>query len=229
MSGFNTTRLPATVRVIQSAPLSLASELQEEIQKIWSDAVAIRPKLFNGIIYILTDHRDDALYIAESEYKLSFALQKNSNIFSGLSINLLAVTGLLFCKDGLILGRRSRTVTSQNGLWEPAPAGSLSCLDPRAQVLEELEEELGITGDKITKIECKGLITDLSTNIADIIFELKTDQNFDSIKSRIERHKNDEYDAICCVKTSDLKKFLSENQGNFIPILPEALKLTDLI
>lgn len=229
MKGIKATRLPITTRVMRTAPLSLPLTLRTQIEQIWSDAIANNPNLFNGKIYTLKNYKDGNLYIADSEYKVSFSLQKSPKIFKENPILILAVTGILLCEDGLILGRRGNSVSFQNGLWEPAPAGSLSCLDPKAQVLEELEEELGIARNRINEIEITGLIEDQSTNIADIIYKITIKEKFNEIKSIIKHSKDNEHDELHCVKIADLGSFLTENQEKYVSILPEALSLAGLI
>lgn len=229
MKGIKATRLPITTRVMRTAPLSLPLTLRTQIEQIWSDAIANHPNLFNGKIYTLKNYKDGNLYIAESEYKVSFSIQKSPNIFKENPISILAVTGILLCEDGLILGRRGNSVSFQNGLWEPAPAGSLSCPDPKAQVLEELEEELGIARNRINEIEITGLIEDNNTSIADIIYKITIREKFNQIKSIEKNSKDNEHDELYCVKIADLGSFLAENQGKYIPILPDVLRLAGLI
>ncbi len=229
MRAIKATRLPITTRVIQAAPLSLPLTLRSQIEAIWLDAIAARPNLFNGKIFTLNNYRDGNLYISESEYKVSFSIQKIPAIFEVNPISVLAVTGVLLCQDGLILGRRGNSVSFQNGLWEPAPAGSLSCPDPKAQVLEELEEELGITQNRVSTVEIIGLIEDNSTNIVDIIFKIVATEKFNEIKSRIRDYNNNEHDELCCIKIADIRSFIMENERKYIPILPEILRLAGLI
>lgn len=229
MKEINVTRLPGATRVIQEAPAPLPLTLRSRIEEIWLEAIATRPHLFNGKIFILSGYKDGNLHITESEYKFSFSKQKFPELFNDYSITILAVTGVLRCADGLILGRRGNSVNFQSGLWEPAPAGSLSCPDPQAQVLEELGEELGLGESEITTVKMLGLIEDKSTGIADLIFEITTPKKFSEIMSKQEHHKYKEHDEICCIKITDIASFLSENRGKYIPILPDTLKLAGLI
>ncbi len=228
MTNFNTTPLSEDTIICQSPYFYPPPEIQEKLDILWNQGIYTQPKLFNGKIYVLVKISDNTLEISESEYKLSFGLKKSPDLISRIPVRPLAVTGLLICPEGLVLGQRGRDVTSETGLWEPAPSGSLSHPNPKTQILEELAEELGLTADLVHSINYLGIIEDLASGIIDIILEIRTNIHFKEIVSFYEGTKNHEYDALICKPLSEINCIFDDFKFHYIGLLPEALKLFGL-
>jgi hypothetical protein len=201
------------------------------VEEIWSSEKKQRGEhLTNGHVYGLTEFRPDYLSIRPSEYRYVLARRRDPSLKNlGLSIQPLAVTGVLLCADGLVLGRRGSGVTDDVGLWEPAPAGGLSQNDPKAQVLEELEEELGIAAATIISIQTCGLVEDVESGVFDIIFRLDTPATEKDIRAAYEVGGSDEYAELAVIKLSDIRLFLEINQDHLLPALLPMLRTAGVL
>ncbi len=131
----------------------------------------------------------------------------------------LGVTGLLLCPQGLVLGRRSATLAITAGLWEAAPAGGLDRPDPAAVVLCELQEELGLAPDRIETMIACGLVEDLDSGIADIIFKLTTKASADEILAARCLNGAAEYDELVVVALDNIPDFLARHSSKILPSL----------
>ena len=108
-------------------------------------------------------------------------------LFSDLGVRPLAVTGYLLCRQGLVLGLRSRVNSQDQGLWEVVPSGGLDlqCLmgefsqeelplkvDYVSQVRAELLEETGLPWDAIEHCQTLCLVEDTHEKVVDIVVQL---------------------------------------------------------
>jgi HAD superfamily hydrolase (TIGR01509 family) len=159
----------------QARPLD--SEVQQEVDQLWTAALAERPTITDGEIVAVHNWklRDGALHVdvVLTRYR-RFVAQRR-----GLSLGLtpMGVTGVTVLATGeLVLGRRAANVTQSPGHWELVPSGGVerrqvrpdSSVDVAAQILEELEEELGIPCDRVLGVDPLGLIEDLDEKVIDL-------------------------------------------------------------
>ena len=186
------------------APWEVPPSIVPRVDEIWELERERRGiHLTNGQIYTLAEFQPDYILIHPSEYKYVLAQRRASNLQrEGLSVRPLAVTGILICADGLVLGRRGSAVTDDVGLWEPAPAGGLSIPDPTVQVLEELEEELGISKSEVESVKVCGLVEDVESRVFDIVFRLETATTSQEVRAAYTSRGSDE---IC--RFGDCKVF----------------------
>ena len=128
--------------------------------------------LFNGRILSLDTYEATCLSVRPTDYRHFFAGLQIPNLRPILHIRPLAITGIVCCRDGVVLGRRGAHLAQGAGRWEPVPAGGLEQPDPDAQLLRELEEELGIGPDRVTHRRPVALVEDGATDVHDIVFVL---------------------------------------------------------
>lgn len=88
-------------------------------------ARAGRRALFNGPVFSADTITPDRITGHWTEYRRVLAQMQHCALFDTLRIRSLAVTGLLQCADGLILGRRETDSVYQAGIWQSPPAGSV--------------------------------------------------------------------------------------------------------
>ena len=230
MSTVNTYTLSNDYTIDFGLPWAPPIFMMSRVDEIWTSEKKRRGnQLTNGKIYLLTGFSPDSLSICPSEYRFVLARRRDPELEKhGLNIRPLAVTGILLCADGLVLGRRGSSVADDVGLWEPAPAGGLSQDDPKAQVLEELEEELGIAATTIVSAEACGLIEDVESGVFDIIFRLRTIATEQDIRAAYAEKGSDEYVELAIVKPSDVSKFLGDHGERLLPALQPMLRVVGL-
>lgn len=213
------------------APWEIPPSIVPRVEKIWELERERRDTdLTNGQIYTLAEFRPDYLLIHPSEYRYVLARRRAPNLKNeGLSVQPLAVTGILLCADGLVLGRRGSVVTDDAGLWEPAPAGGLSKPDPTVQILEELEEELGISKSEVESVEACGLVEDIESSVFDIVFRLNTTLTGQEVKAVHACRGSDEYADLAIVETSEVSAFLHTHSRDLLPALRTMLRLAAIV
>ena len=213
------------------APWEVPLSIVPRVEEIWDLERERRgTHLTNGQIYTLAEYRPAYLLIQPSEYRYVLARRRAPNLKNeGLSVQALAVTGILLCTDGLVLGRRGSVVTDDAGLWEPAPAGGLSKPDPTAQILEELEEELGISKAEVEAVEVCGLVEDVDSSVFDIVFRLNTGLTAQEVRAVHACRGSDEYAELAIVETSEVSAFLNTHSSDLLPALRTMLRLAEIV
>ena len=219
--------LNETFSVEFGEPFAEPAESAARIAAIWNVEKDRRgDRLSNGRVYSLLDLRPDRLLIQPAEYRHVLARRRVPEL--GLTIRPLAVTGLLLCADGLVLGRRGQGVTSDAGLWEPAPAGGLAQPDPVAQVLEEMREEVGLDPARIERVHACGLAEDTESGVVDILFRLHTLATEAEVRAAHTARATDEYAELAIVPPEKIGEFLQENRNRLLPALRPMLTLAGL-
>ena len=206
-------------------------EVLTKIDDIWAEEKRLRgDRLTNGRIYSLFDHNPNCLVLQEAEYRHVLARRKAPELVgSGMLIRPVAVTGVLLCADGLVLGRRGDQVASDADLWEPAPAGGLNRPDPVSVVLEELREELGLDPSIISTHKVCGLVEDSVSGVFDIVFRLQSAASAKDIRTAYETLGSNEYAELKFLKLEDISDFLDVNHDHLLPALRPMLQLAELM
>ncbi|TAL00184.1 MAG: hypothetical protein EPO08_14510 [Rhodospirillaceae bacterium] len=206
---------------------TLDAATAKEIERVWDAAQARRgTPLFNGTLFSV-----DAIQAAEIcghfvEYKWFIAVREIPGLQPILRIQPLAVTGVLRCADGIVFGRRSQVVTQDQGLWELVPAGglSVSCrqpdgtLDVGAQILEELEEEIGLGRKHVTRMRPFCVVEDTATHVFDVAIEVVTSASKDAIESAFRMDLPREYDAIEIIADTEVEAFVEQHGQDLAPL-----------
>lgn len=212
-------------------PFVVPESISTRLDDIWAEEKGRRgDRLTNGQIYSLYDYSPDCLTLQPAEYRHVLARRRAPDLVdAGLAIRPVAVTGVLLCADGLVLGRRGDQVASDAGLWEPAPAGGLNRPDPAAQVLEELREELGVKSSGVAPPEACGLVEDMESGVHDIVFRLHTTASAEDIRATHKTLGTNEYAELAIVRQPDVAAFLETNHGRLLPALSPMLRLVGLL
>ena len=201
------------------------------VDEIWAEEQKkTGNRLTNGTIYSLFDHCAAHLRIQPAEYRHVLARRRAPELAdAGLGIRPLAVTGILLCADGLVLGRRSNQVASDTGLWEPAPAGGLSRPDAVAQLLEELREEVGLEPSQVILRDACGLVEDVESGVIDIVFRLDSTASAREVRGTHAARATNEYAELAIVPRSEIAGFLEINEARLLPALRPMLGLVGLL
>ncbi|WP_051537357.1 NUDIX hydrolase [Asaia prunellae] len=136
-----------------SAPALLDTAVEQGIEAVWQQTLQKHPRLYNGRVFCLSELRESSLSGFWCEYRWVLAQMRSPELATRLNLRSLAVTALLICPEGIVLGRRHPDSLYLPGFWQGVPAGSVESrlgnegVDLKTQLLTELEEEIGLTGE----------------------------------------------------------------------------------
>lgn len=194
----------------------IADELDRQVASIWASETVRRPgEVFDGLICSVAEATPASIEVFETRYRYFLAQRRDPELRSLLDIRPLAVSGVLICQDGLVLGRRSGTVEQDRGLWELVPAGVLDPSrrnpvgrpDPVAQLMDELHEEIGLSAHHILlPPQLLAIVVDHDDGVIDLTYCLRTPATADEIAAFVDLHPR-EHDEIRVVP---LHVFLDE-------------------
>lgn len=185
------------------APELEDSALLEGIDSVWQDTRRHHPKLYNGRVFCVSDLKPYAISGFWCEYRWVLAQMRSPELAARLKLRSLAVTGLLICPEGVVLGRRNPASLYLPGFWQGVPAGSVEAREAsdtvnlQEQLLAELDEEVGLSHDVTLTGPLLACEHD-TTHIVDLGFAIRTELSFDAIRAGWQAKANDEYDALEC-------------------------------
>lgn len=159
----------------KSPPLSPA--LDAEVEKLWQKAISESVKcMFNGNILSAISFNSDRIECDIIDYRRFIAQQARPDLFDALLVQPVAVSGVLSCSEGLIIGHRGNQVVQNANSWELVPSGSIDAahipsdgmIDYKSQLLTELQEETGISQQHIQQLIPFCLVEDQQSHVLDI-------------------------------------------------------------
>jgi 8-oxo-dGTP pyrophosphatase MutT (NUDIX family) len=165
-------RLTGLLTLTDAGPLVLPADLERKVKDLWAEALARNPALFDGPILLAAASGENGLILRQARYRHMLAARRDESVKIAIGGRPLAVSGLLSCRDGLLFGQRSAEVSQDPGHWELVPSGGVERPDLAAQILKELEEEIGLTADQVTVGAPLGLIAD--EEVIDVVLPLTT-------------------------------------------------------
>lgn len=216
----------AVVR-LNDTPLVLPSDLEAEVENLWQTEQQRRGKaLFNGKIFSAVEITPDTIYGRIVEYRHLIAQRAKPELFDALKVRPVAVSGLFECADGVVFGRRSGTMTQDAGLWELCPSGGLDTsetaaggnVDYSAQILTELQEEIGIGSNAVSEIRPFCLVDDLDSHVVDIGIALTSQLQADEVLSIHRAAATKEYDELLIVPHDDIAQFVAAKRGELVGV-----------
>lgn len=193
-----------TLEVLAGKSRTLSADVERRVSELWSAETSRTPHLFDGYMVSVIEHRRDHITVRPTSYRYWLAQTLDPQLGSALEVKPLAVSGVLSCPEGVLLGLRAAHVLQSPGLWELAPAGSVSGLDPVDQLFEEMTGELGIPRAWIRSCEVAGLLEDTDSGVHDIVFRLETDRPAASLVGAHRKRGSDEYSEVRVVSPTDL-------------------------
>ena len=204
----------ATVETVSDPPPPDAATMAE-VNRIWAEALAANPSLFNGRVFSALLIERGRIVGHWTEYRLALAQMRNPALAAVLRIRPLAVNGVMQCAGGFVLGRRNASAVYQAGLWQCPPAGSVESrdagdrVDLASQLAAELEEELGLDA---ASCEIGGPLAAVGhprSHIVDVGIALRTTLDFEAIRARHARSGNAEYDTLALVAADAVESWIA--------------------
>lgn len=216
---------------VRSAPSSWPGGQADAIEKRWAEMVATNPRLYSGpLLSVVTIDGDlGVIHTVRDEFK---RLAVQPQIRTGVQI--LSVTGAITAKDQrgeahVLLGRRGRTTRIYGGMWELGPAGgippphasvkTLNESDARRHLMEEAEEELGLTLNAASIRPASLLVRDTIANSDDLTFLIEHPDSLERVASALAQSRATqawEYEETRWVALDEIGAFDREHAGEII-------------
>lgn len=216
MSRFKYIPINSSIGISTLGKIQISDREEQLFSKIWNDSQK-ESKKFDGDILYYRDFGDDKVEVEYGPYRYwhgQFHLNdpKQKKLFA------LAVNGVIRHKDKVLLGRRTKNVTQNSNMLDFVPSGGVSREngeDWRAQIIEELTEELSVSENQVSSLVLKGLLLDVKDCVADLMIEINIDEELSNIEPR-----NNEISELFVV---DL------NQGTIKDLSPSSGYIINLI
>lgn len=194
-----------TVRVVVARDMpSLAPALEQEVERLWQAACREHPHLFNGQVFSADEITPDVIRGHWTEFRRNLAQIYRPELYDDLGVHSLAVNGVIRCREGVLIARRNSRAVYCAGYWQLPPAGSVDqgtarpdgTVDFARQVLEELQEELGLSPDLIVGLTPLCLVEHPGTHVTDFGIEMRTNVSADALLAAHAASGNQEYEEM---------------------------------
>ena len=199
------------------------------VERHWQDR-SQRHALFNGRIFSADAITPGRITGHWTEYRRIVAQMADPALRHVLRVRSLAVCGALFCRDGLVVGRREPDSAYQAGLWQLPPAGSVdrsaatpTGADWRRALLAELQEELGIPADAVTALRPLCLVQH-PTGVLDMGVRIDTGLSAAEVRAHHRTCRDKEYDELLVLAPADLEPEIARRGGRLTPSAPAFLR-----
>ncbi|MFC1680853.1 hypothetical protein ACFL1S_03540 [Pseudomonadota bacterium] len=215
--------------VIRLSPLDRERDREAErrAERIWLEELGSgNDSVFNDLILSCTGVAGSRIHCTRVEYKYFFAQTKHPELFDKLRIRPVAVSGLLRCADGIVVGKRSQETSQDAGRWELVPSGGIdasavtldSIVDHRTQLLTEFEEETGLGVEPVESVEPLCLVYDDESKVLDIGSVIRTSVGFDTILNAYHALEYREYEEIRVIDEDAVEDFFDRDDIEFVNV-----------
>jgi len=231
------TPVPPDVRVVADPALAagappLDAALAARVDALFEAERARRGgALWNGALLAFVAREGSLVRGRFVEYKRFLAQRLDPSLAAALDVVPLAVGGLLRRAGAVAFGRRPGDVTQYPGFLELAPSGGLGrssalrdgTIDFRRQLLDELEEETGISRAAVLRVEPFALVRD--QGVLDLVAEIDLFPDAEAAAARAA----DRYRALEWIGEADLPAFAARRRAEIVPGSLAALRVRGLL
>lgn len=211
---------------INDFSLKVSPELEQEIEIVWQKEQKKNENLFNGLIVSATTVSPQIIQGFVCEYRYLIAQRIKPELFDVLQIRPVAVSGLLLCTDGIVVGRRGKEVSQNSGFWELVPSGGIDAtnikfnakVSPVSQIFTELQEEIGVKPNSVLHAKPFCLVEDINSHVIDIGIVLKTSLTKGEVEQHYYNSPSKEYEELCVLNLSELDAFIIRHQKNIVDV-----------
>ena len=205
------------------APVAASAEIEAAVERSWAAARAERPALFNGRIFSALEVGRARITGFWTDYSRALAQIRAPELFGALRIRALAVNGVIVGPDGIVFGQRQARAVYQPGMWQCPPAGSIEAragedaVDLRAQLLAELEEELGMPADAVRGFRPLAAVEHPGSHVIDLGVALTTSWDRARIGEAHRRFGNAECERLAFVPRAEVAARLAAWGERVVP------------
>jgi hypothetical protein len=174
------------------------------VERLWQAARREHPQIFNGQVFTADEITPEVIRGHWTEFRRTLAQICRPELYDDLGVHPLAVNGVIRCGEGVLIGRRNSSAVYCAGNWQLAPAGSIDqgaarpdgSIDFERQVLEELQEELGLSPNLIVGLTPLCLVEHPETHVTDFGIEMRTSVSADTLLAAHAASGNQEYEDM---------------------------------
>lgn len=219
------------IEVLPSPSFEHLSESQKSlIDTIWEQEQKRKSgRLFNGMILSAQEYSEKKLTGHFVPYKYFLAQTCDPSLKPALKILPVSLSALTIAGGSVVLAKRSSWVTQYPDHYELAPSGGVTepafekeTIDIKGQIIDELNEEVGIDRTLVKKIKFFALIRDFQSEAVELIADIEASPY--SLQS-----STGEYAQIMTIPLSELAAFVEVHRNEFVPLSLAILKLRELI
>jgi hypothetical protein len=191
-------------------------KIEKLVDKIWDSAVKQNPtSLRDDLILIFCGYEKGVIKARLCNYRFYYAQHQIPELYSSLGLNSLAVSGVITCKNGVVIGKRGFEMLQDAGMLELVPSGAVDYYhfnnnnkNVESQIISELEEEIGLIKSYLSTVKIVSMVTNPKLHVVDLVFDLRTELSAREIKNRWRDKGSREYSEIY-IFPKLLLKFLS--------------------
>jgi 8-oxo-dGTP pyrophosphatase MutT (NUDIX family) len=199
------------------ATTAYSAAVEQRVDELWREQTRVRgPSLVDGQIFSVGDPDAgvDEIHGSFLAYRYYAAQRIDASLRTSLRVRPLAVTGIVRCADGLVVGQRAATSTQSPGEWDFLPAGGIDpdalladgYIDPALQLRKELREELGVELD--ARAAPRPLWRMTENGLIDLVFGIELTQDRAQIERGFARLGHAEHSAIDFIAAPDVLRAL---------------------
>ncbi len=215
----------APMIVAQEITTQLAEDVEIRISEIWGCGQELHEAAkYDGTLYSVVSRDEDRWNCQKVPYRWFYAQRREPSLFAPTNIRLLAITGIITCDNGFLVGQRANNVEQDKGLWELLPAGGIDeqainpdgSIDPVTGLWSEWEEETGCPASYIgSKPKILAFVENHEDHVIDLVLLAHCTQPFEVILEQFENTSSGEYTKISCLTQ---KQILEESIGHFADV-----------
>lgn len=229
------------VRVVRPMP-PLPRALDAEVDRLWHPAAARVAAggggtLFNGRVFsadVITPHLITGHL---TEFRRIVAQMERPALFEALQLRPLAVCGVLYCADGVVVARRHVSAVYQPGMWQLPPAGSVDehsvdadgTVALHRQLLDELSEELGLATVDVDAPRPLCIVEHPGSHVSDFGMALRCRLDGAAILAAHAERGNREYQTVHILPRNELARFVADAGALMVPPAPVFLRRAGLL
>ncbi len=224
----------APVCTLALAKPEIPQAIDDRARDIWREEMQRRGSgLFDGEIVSVVSIADNRITGRRADYRYLLAQSRDPSIFRWSQVRPLAVTGLLFCQDGIVIGHLSQTVYQYPGMGELAPSGSVDMstlghnqqVDLRQQLMLELQEEIGITTKDVSDVQPLAVVSDNDSQVFDVCYTVRTSLQWEDIQRIFKTSGSAEYEQLELLPLNRIQDYLLANQKTLTPLTLALLQM----
>lgn len=219
---------------IHLLPSSSYDELSQTkkslIQTIWEQEQRRRGgKLHEGAILSALAYDNKSLTGQFVPYKYFLAQLVDPSLKPDLKIVPVSLSGLTILGDNFILAKRAWWVAEFPDCYELAPSGGIrppnaeqGYVDMKAQILSELEDEVGIEASFVKSVRFFSLVRDIRSDSVELLAKI-------IVKPCAILSSSSEYAQVISIPISETENFVEAHASEFVPLSLELLGLRKII
>jgi len=216
--------VPDSLTILDSMACPAPSpETRAEVQGIWESETRLRPGLYNGKVFSMDRIEGSVAHGFMADYAWYVAQLQNPELYDGLRVRSLAMSGLVVANGHLIFGLRKAGLAVEGGLWELAPSGTMhgglrepdGSISWRKLFAEELREELGIEADPATARPF-ALIENTVTRIWELGIAVESPHGYQDILAAFAANPTPEHTEMAAVPLADAARFFRTRRDKMV-------------